>query len=329
MAAALCVLSLEAHSGKTALCVALGMEFQERGLSVGYMKPLGKVRMVDDEPIYDWDCVLVPRMLQLSDPLDLVCPALIMHGLAEDVAREPVAGAEEQMRSRYNLLSASRDVVIVEGGATLADGFARGIAAQHLVANSGAHVLLVARYREDLSIDQILMARSILGDRPMGIIINSAPLDIKPYLAERLPGYLADYGVTCYGVLPVDKLLTSVSIRHLVSLLDGEVLCCKDRLDQLVEDFAVGAMHLDAALKYFLRIPNKIVITGGDRADIQLAAIQTSTKALILTGNLRPDDIILKRAKEKGIVYGTAAWKPGDIVGSRAMDEAYEMGKTL
>lgn len=30
---------------------------------------------------------------------------------------------------------------------------------------------------------------------------------------------------------------------------------------------------------------------------------------------------------EKGIVYGTGAWNIGDITGSRAMDEAYEMGK--
>jgi multimeric flavodoxin WrbA len=32
---------------------------------------------------------------------------------------------------------------------------------------------------------------------------------------------------------------------------------------------------------------------------------------------------------EKGIIYGTGAWKVGDITGSRAMDQAYEMGKTV
>ena len=30
---------------------------------------------------------------------------------------------------------------------------------------------------------------------------------------------------------------------------------------------------------------------------------------------------------EKGIIYGTGAWKIGDIKGSTAMDEAYAMGK--
>jgi multimeric flavodoxin WrbA len=37
----------------------------------------------------------------------------------------------------------------------------------------------------------------------------------------------------------------------------------------------------------------------------------------------------LPGAKEKGIVYGTGAWEIGDIQASRAMKQAYEMGKTL
>ena len=37
----------------------------------------------------------------------------------------------------------------------------------------------------------------------------------------------------------------------------------------------------------------------------------------------------LPGAKEKGIVYGTGAWEVGDILTSRAMKYAYEMGKAL
>ena len=35
----------------------------------------------------------------------------------------------------------------------------------------------------------------------------------------------------------------------------------------------------------------------------------------------------LSDAKEKGIIYGTGAWKAGDIKGSAAMTRAYEMGR--
>jgi len=37
----------------------------------------------------------------------------------------------------------------------------------------------------------------------------------------------------------------------------------------------------------------------------------------------------LPGAKEKGIVYGAGAWEIGDILNSRAMKQAYEMGKAL
>lgn len=40
-------------------------------------------------------------------------------------------------------------------------------------------------------------------------------------------------------------------------------------------------------------------------------------------------NFVFNGAKEKGIIYGTGAWNIGDIKGSKAMTEAYEMGKTI
>jgi BioD-like phosphotransacetylase family protein len=40
------------------------------------------------------------------------------------------------------------------------------------------------------------------------------------------------------------------------------------------------------------------VVTGGDRTDIQLAALETSTQCLILTGHLPPAPTILSRAED-------------------------------
>ena len=38
---------------------------------------------------------------------------------------------------------------------------------------------------------------------------------------------------------------------------------------------------------------------------------------------------VLTGSNEKGVIYGTGAWNMGDIKGSSAMNEAYEMGRTL
>ena len=57
----------------------------------------------------------------------------------------------------------------------------------------------------------------------------------------------------------------------------------------------------EAALPRFRRQLNKAVFTGGDRTDIQAAALETSTTCLVLTGNLQPTSTILKRAEELGV----------------------------
>ena len=58
---------------------------------------------------------------------------------------------------------------------------------------------------------------------------------------------------------------------------------------------------MDSAIGYFRRKSNKAVITGGDRGDIHLAALETSTRCLILTGNLRPSVRVLGKAAEEGV----------------------------
>ena len=60
-------------------------------------------------------------------------------------------------------------------------------------------------------------------------------------------------------------------------------------------------MDVDSALNYFRRIPNKAVITGAHRSDIQLAAMETSTKCIILTGGLQTNDVVIGKAQAKGV----------------------------
>ena len=61
-----------------------------------------------------------------------------------------------------------------------------------------------------------------------------------------------------------------------------------------------------------------------------VAAADSSKRAMERTlEGFRAFTSCLSRAKEKGIVYGTGAWKKGDIKGSKAMTQAYEMGEKV
>jgi BioD-like phosphotransacetylase family protein len=60
-------------------------------------------------------------------------------------------------------------------------------------------------------------------------------------------------------------------------------------------------MTLDSGATYFNRKENKAVVIRGDRADMQLAALETSTKCLILTNNLKPLPAVVSQAQDKHV----------------------------
>jgi multimeric flavodoxin WrbA len=61
-----------------------------------------------------------------------------------------------------------------------------------------------------------------------------------------------------------------------------------------------------------------------------VAAADSSKRAMEMTlEGFRAFTSCLSRPKEKGIIYGTGAWKIGDIKESKAMPQAYEMGKNV
>ena len=74
-----------------------------------------------------------------------------------------------------------------------------------------------------------------------------------------------------------------------------------DQSGGLVENVILGAMIVDPGPYYFGRKANKVVVVRSERPDMQLAALQTSTSCLVLTGDAKPNPGILYEAKEKQV----------------------------
>ncbi len=60
-------------------------------------------------------------------------------------------------------------------------------------------------------------------------------------------------------------------------------------------------MSAEHALAYFERVSDKVVVVGGDREDLILAALQTPTAALVLTGSYVPAATVLEQAARAGV----------------------------
>jgi uncharacterized protein len=293
--------STAGNSGKSLLTVGLGLALQESGYKVGYLKPLGKLPVAVEGRVADADAQFIKSILQLAEPLDQICPVVLTQDLFARGLRGEVADLRPRIQTAFEVVSAGKDLVIIGGAGSLSDGAFLGISGTRIAKEFRAPVLLIDPYTNEVCLDCIMTAKEALGDHLMGVVLNRVPPQSLPEVEQMVVPFLVGKGIEVLGVLPLDRVLDAVTVRQMVEILDGKVLCGQERLDEFVERFSVGAMDVDAALGYFRKLPNKAVITGGHRADIQLAALETSTKCLVLTGDQMPNDIIIARARELGV----------------------------
>jgi len=297
------VSSTEHFSGKSALCIGLGKRFQRQGYAVGYLKPVSTSDRVVAERSSEDDAEFIRQLFGLSEPLEVMAPLVITPITVRAILKgEDHVDYCGRVKAAYDRVAAGKDIVLMEGGGDLTEGALVGCSPA-LVANLfSAREIVVIKYSSDLQIvDHALAARTMLGDSLLGVVFNVVPRERLPFINDVVRPFLDVRGIPTLGILPRERILSSASVGELVEGLSGEFLCGAEHRDELVEHLMVGAMNVEAALRYFRRKPNKAVITGGDRPDIQLAALETSTKCLILTGNLEPSPIILGRAEEVGV----------------------------
>lgn len=287
--------------GKTALCYGLAARLQQDGFRVGYFQPLVIVNNYGGRSEISEDAVFMRQALDLKAPLERLAPVMVDARVCQKI----LGGQTEDLASRIVPASVDvakdKDILIVEGASTLTEGQILGLPPPKLAALLKARVLILIKYNNERGLDDLLAAQELFGSSFLGAIINEVPQLRREYVEHTVVPFLNRRGMLVYATLPQERLLMAFTINEIAEFLGAEILNSPEQGEKLVENFLVGAMTVDAALGYFRRQPYKAVITGGDRPDIQLAALETSTRCIILTGNIRPNPIILNRAEESSV----------------------------
>lgn len=304
MAPTLLIGSCQPFSGKSAVVLGLARQLLRAGVAVRFGKPLASAPEngeppTGDGPLLDADVRFVGANLRLSD--DQLLPSLYSLELAE-VHRRLLAG-ELQPGDGYDRLQAllaagGPGLNLLEAPGSLVEGLLYGLSLPQLAHGLDAPVLLVELWTDVRSVDALLAARAALGERLAGVVLNGVHPDRLAGLRQEIVPALERLGIPVLGVMPRSPLLRSVTVEELVRRLQAQVLCSHDRLDLLVETLSIGAMNVNSAMEFFRRRRNMAVVTGADRTDIQLAALEASTQCLILTGVGDPLPQLVTRAEE-------------------------------
>ncbi|MGF1493125.1 MAG: phosphotransacetylase family protein [Microcoleaceae cyanobacterium] len=287
--------STKPYSGKSAIALGIADQLQQRGLKVAYGKPLGTI--IEPDETLDADVEFIAQHLSLAS--EQVFLPLLLHQEANIYRR--VQGQDPtnyQDTVRQWAQKNSSDVLLVEGAGSLQEGYLFGLSLSQIAEALDAAVVLVECLGSPLNLDDLLFAQAQLSDRLIGIVVNDLIESQQEEAVTLVKPFLEQHHIPVLGLLPRNALLRSVSVEELAKRLQAQVLCGANHLDVMVESLSVGAMNVSAAMKYFDRSRNMAVVTGGDRTDIQLAALEKSTHCLILTGQIIPDPIVINRAED-------------------------------
>lgn len=187
-----------------------------------------------------------------------------------------------------NTMAGNEDVVLVEGmGAGVPQ-------------TASAKVVLVVTYTE-LTDDKVIATYKSFGQQMAGIVINKVPVSQLSRVRSEESASLNKAGVRVLGILPEDRTLMTFSISELAKLIDGQVLNSSEKSQELAVSFMLGAMTVDSALPYFNRMTNKVAVIRSERPDMQMAALQTSTRALVVTGTSKMIPQVQNLAEDKHV----------------------------
>jgi len=289
-------------SGKNVIGLGIAQRLRRAGLRVGYFKPIGLMPECCGDVITDEDAALFAEALGLVEPLDIICPLVVTDEVFTQALRGTLPEIRARIISAYEKVSKGKDIVLVGGLGRLSAGMVFGYPSHQFIRDTGALTLIAEKYVFPCeALDGILHARAVLGPQLLGVVFNRVEEGRRASLEQEVLPFLRGREIEVFGIIPHDPVLAAVPLAEIVEALNAQVLCGDATKDVLIENFLVGAMNVNAALTYFRRTPNKAVITGGDRADIQLAALETDAKCLILTGDLYPNERILTRAERQGV----------------------------
>ncbi len=315
MSSTLLIGSCDPFSGKSALVLGLTRQLTQHGLSVRFGKPLATSLRAEpagttspgtasaapprDEARIDDDVRFVGSIMGL--PAEQLLPSL--HLLEADTAQQRLLAGDLEpgegfARLRDQLEAYPDGLTLLEAAGSLSEGLLYGLSLAQLASGLQAPVVLVHLWEDSRSVEPLLQARALLGEQLAGVVLNAVdPDSVERLRAEEVPA-LERLGLSVFGVMPRSPLLRSVTVEELVERLKARVLCCPERLDLLVETLSIGAMNVNSAMEFFRRRRNMAVVTGADRTDIQLAALEASTQCLILTGAGEPLPQLIHRAEE-------------------------------
>jgi len=278
------VSSLEKGSGKTAIIAGLGKYLQNEDKKIGYYKPLISKNSDLTGKEDDSDAVFLQKLFSLSNSMEDISPVI-----------EDTANLNGKILDTFTRVSKNKDVVFIE------DTGEYSRESYKIAKSLDARILFVEKYLDQAPDTNLMDICKSIKDDLLGVVFNKIPVSQTKHIQDDIMKVFKDSGIDTFGALPEDKMLLAFTVGELAGYLNGEIINNSEKSDELVENIMLGAMTADAGPLYFDRKTNKAVILRSERPDMQMAALETTTRAMVLSGDTEPHQSVRYQAESKKV----------------------------
>ncbi|MHA2001099.1 MAG: AAA family ATPase, partial [Promethearchaeota archaeon] len=299
--------STKASSGKSAIAIGAFLKIREEGREPGYFKAIGDSSTLNLKTRTDKDVSVISAVVSRKFAKEEICPQFFHpEYYLDEVSLGQAPEVLDKIKDAYESIKEKTDYIIIEGNHDYTQYRAIGLDDFSIAKEFGAQVILVAPIRDDNDFNEVIAANEyakLRGLKVAGVILNGLNKPAEIRIEKYYNSILQKLGITIIGGLKnahqlekptIAEIMTAVNAR----LISGDFIKVKNKF---VDGFLIGAMGSAAALSFMRKGMNQCIITGGDRSDIALAALETSTSLIIFTGNIEPTVQVINKAEEKGI----------------------------
>lgn len=305
--------STKSGSGKSAIAIGAFLKLKEEGFNPGYFKGIGDSSSITPKNRTDKDVSVITTVVSRKFSKEEICPQFFNpHYFLDEINPKNANEVKKYILDGFHQMKEKTDYMIIEGNHNLHQYHAIGLDDISFAKETNAKVIICTPIDDDSDLNQLLAAYEYCKMKEVqvaGVILSGT----NPTSDVRIEKYhipiLKDLNVPFIGGLKNAKQLEKPTIAEVMDAVDGKLIA-GDYIkvkNNFINSFAIGAMGADAALSFLRRGKDQCIITGGDRSDIALAAMETSTSLIIFTGNIRPNQKIISKAEEKGIPLILAA----------------------
>ncbi|MBD0824671.1 phosphate acetyltransferase [Aestuariibaculum marinum] len=293
------VATIEPNSGKSVVVLGLMRMLLGKTAKVGYFRPI-----IDDPKSDETDIHINTVLSHFEIDINYKNAYAFTRNEVLELYNNGKSGdVIDKIITKYKYLEERFDYILVEGTDFSSENSTLELDLNMLISKNLSLPVIIVSQGVNKSVKEIIDNVQLAHDTfkqevdVLSIIANKVnPQDAEP-LKELLQSRIPEN--TDVTVIPRIPSLASPTVKEIVKLLDGTVIFGKDHLNNLIENYSVGAMQLRNYLTHLK--DNSLVITPGDRADIILGALQANISknypkisGIVLTGGLIPEDPILK-----------------------------------